>query len=160
MAAVHAWVAQRTCKSSEAIPCGFDILQDPQERYDIFMNNYTEHTWTLVSIGGAIKDLMKTDVDYPPRKLLSLGYTGTITISNLPEAQVGEGAARQGRRGHHPSHRELIGRALTSEGGQLAALSFSYQQYVDFHILLHIHRIRSIDWFTLTYSLILTPDLD
>ena len=97
MAAVHAWVAQRTCKSSEAIPCGFDILQDPQERYDIFMNNYTEHTWTLVSIGGAIKDLMKTDVDYPPRKLLSLGYTGTITISNYQKLKwVREQLAKDG----------------------------------------------------------------
>jgi arylsulfatase len=29
-----------------------------------------------------IKKLMKTYVDYPPRKLQSLGYTGPITISN------------------------------------------------------------------------------
>jgi hypothetical protein len=29
-------------------------------RYDIFMNNYTERTWTLVTINAAIKDLMKT----------------------------------------------------------------------------------------------------
>jgi hypothetical protein len=26
----------------------FDLWQDPQERYDIFMNNYTERTWTMV----------------------------------------------------------------------------------------------------------------
>ena len=36
------------------------LWQDPQERYDIFMNNYTERTWTMVSISAAIKDLMKT----------------------------------------------------------------------------------------------------
>ena len=29
-----------------------------------------------------VKKLMKTYVDYPPRKLQSLGYTGPITISN------------------------------------------------------------------------------
>jgi hypothetical protein len=42
------------------VPQIFDLWQDPQERYDIFMNNYTEHNWTLLSISAAIKDLMKT----------------------------------------------------------------------------------------------------
>jgi hypothetical protein len=37
------------------------------------MNNYTEHTWTLVTISEAIKDLMKTYIQYPPRKLQSMG---------------------------------------------------------------------------------------
>jgi arylsulfatase A-like enzyme len=63
-------------------PQVFDLWQDPQERYDIFMNNYTERTWTLVTISGAIKDLMKTYIQYPPRKLQSMTYTGPITISN------------------------------------------------------------------------------
>ena len=60
----------------------FDLLQDPQERYDIFMNNFTEHTWTLVTFNQAIADLMKTYIKYPPRKLQSEVYTGPITISN------------------------------------------------------------------------------
>jgi arylsulfatase len=59
----------------------FDLLQDPQERYDIFMNNFTEHTWAMITISKAIKDLMKTYVQYPPRKLQSETYTGPITIS-------------------------------------------------------------------------------
>jgi arylsulfatase A-like enzyme len=63
------------------VPQVFDLWQDPQERYDIFMNNYTEHTWTLVTIGAAIKDLMKTYIQYPPRKLQSMGYDGPIEIS-------------------------------------------------------------------------------
>src|SRR5262249_823446 len=58
----------------------FDLWQDPQERYDIFMNNYTEHTWTLVSISAAIKDLMKTYVQYLPRKQQSTSYFGPITL--------------------------------------------------------------------------------
>ena len=37
------------------VPQVFDLWQDPQERYDIFMNNYTERTWTLVTINEAIK---------------------------------------------------------------------------------------------------------
>ena len=65
----------------------FDLLQDPQERYDIFMNNYTERTWTMVTVTEAIKGLMKTYVQYPPRKLQSMVYTGPITISNYQKYQ-------------------------------------------------------------------------
>jgi arylsulfatase A-like enzyme len=63
------------------VPQVFDLWQDPQERYDIFMNNYTEHTWTLVAINAAIKELMQTYLKYPPRKLQSEGYAGPITIT-------------------------------------------------------------------------------
>jgi arylsulfatase A-like enzyme len=59
----------------------FDLWQDPQERYDVFMTNWTEHTWTLVTFNQAVADLMKTYVKYPPRKLQSEVYTGPITIS-------------------------------------------------------------------------------
>lgn len=67
------------------VPQVFDILQDPQERYDIFMNSYTEHTWTMVPIGKAITDLMKTYLQYPPRKMQSLGYTGPIELSKYQQ---------------------------------------------------------------------------
>jgi arylsulfatase A-like enzyme len=46
------------------VPQVFDLWQDLQERYDIFMNNYTERTWSLVTINAAIKDLMKTYIQY------------------------------------------------------------------------------------------------
>jgi arylsulfatase len=69
------------------VPQVFDLWQDPQERYDIFMNNYTERTWTMVTISGAIKDLMKTYVKYPPRKLQSESYTGPITLSDYERFQ-------------------------------------------------------------------------
>ena len=80
-----------------AVPQVFDLWQDPQERYDIFMNNFTEHTWTLVSINKAIQDLMKTYVQYPPRKLQSEVYTGPITISQYERFQfVREALAKEG----------------------------------------------------------------
>ena len=63
------------------VPQIFDLWQDPQERYDIFMNNYTERTWTMVPIGDEVKKLMETYVKYPPRKLQSVAYTGPITIT-------------------------------------------------------------------------------
>jgi len=65
----------------------FDLWQDPQERYDIFMNNYTERTWTLVTISKAIEDLMKTYVQYPPRKLQSMSYDGPSEISTYQRFQ-------------------------------------------------------------------------
>ena len=63
------------------VPQIFDLLQDPQERYDIFMNNFTEHTWYLPVINQQIGDLMKTYIQYPPRKLQSEGYSGPITLT-------------------------------------------------------------------------------
>jgi len=69
------------------VPQVFDMWQDPQERYDIFMNNYTEHTWALVTINAAIKDLMQTYIKYPPRKLQSEGYAGPITLTQYQRFQ-------------------------------------------------------------------------
>jgi len=69
------------------VPQVFDLWQDPQERYDIFMNNYTERTWTMVTIADAIKGLMKTYVQYPPRKLQSESYTGPIELSKYQQFQ-------------------------------------------------------------------------
>jgi arylsulfatase A-like enzyme len=63
------------------VPQVFDLLQDPQERYDLFMNNFTERTWTMVPIEAAIKELMMTYIKYPPRKLQSMGYDGPMELS-------------------------------------------------------------------------------
>jgi arylsulfatase A-like enzyme len=69
------------------VPQIFDLWQDPQERYDIFMNNYTERTWTLVTINEAVREKMKTYVKYPPRKLQSEVYTGPITLTSYQRFQ-------------------------------------------------------------------------
>ena len=50
------------------VPQVFDLWQDPQERYDIFMNNYTESTWTGVTFSDSFKQIMATYLKYPPRK--------------------------------------------------------------------------------------------
>jgi arylsulfatase A-like enzyme len=62
------------------VPQVFDLWQDPRERYDIFMNNYTERTWVMVTISDAINNLMKTCLQYPPRKQQSASYNGPITL--------------------------------------------------------------------------------
>jgi arylsulfatase A-like enzyme len=69
------------------VPQVIDLWADPQERYDIFMNNYTERTWIMVPINDAIQNLMKTYVQYPPRKIQSETYSGPITISNYERFQ-------------------------------------------------------------------------
>jgi arylsulfatase len=79
------------------VPQVFDLWQDPQERYDIFMNNYTEHTWVLVTINDAIKNLMKTYVQYPPRKQQSESYSGPITLQQYERFQrIREELSKQG----------------------------------------------------------------
>jgi arylsulfatase A-like enzyme len=69
------------------VPQIFDLWQDLQERYDLFMNNYTERTWTLVTINDATKELMKTYAKYPPRKQQSETYSGPITLPQLERFQ-------------------------------------------------------------------------
>src|SRR6201987_1300267 len=69
------------------VPQVFDLWQDPQERYDIFMNNYTERTWVMITISDAIKELMKTYVKYPPRKVQSSSYSGPVTLTNYERFQ-------------------------------------------------------------------------
>lgn len=69
------------------VPQVFDLWQDPQERYDLFMNNFTERTWTMVTISQSIEKLMKTYVQYPPRKMQSMTYDGPIEISKYQKFQ-------------------------------------------------------------------------
>jgi len=79
------------------VPQVFDLWQDPQERYDLFMNNFTERTWVMVTISEATKDLMKTYVQYPPRQMQSMTYTGPVTFSNYQNFQwVREQLQKQG----------------------------------------------------------------
>lgn len=63
------------------VPQLFDLWQDPQERYDIFMNSFSEHTWAVVTINDEVNKLMQTYLKYPPRKIQSETYSGPITIS-------------------------------------------------------------------------------
>ena len=69
------------------VPQVFDLWQDPQERYDVFMTNWTEHTWIMVTINDEVHKLMRTYVQYPPRKLQGESYTGPIEISKYQNFQ-------------------------------------------------------------------------
>lgn len=79
------------------VPQVFDLWQDPQERYDVFMTSYTEHTWTLVFFSEEIRKLMKTYVQYPPRKLQSEAYSGPLTLTQYQRLQyVRESLQKEG----------------------------------------------------------------
>jgi arylsulfatase A-like enzyme len=69
------------------VPQIFDLWQDPQERYDIFMNNFTERTWMAVPMEQELQKIMATYVKYPPRKVQGYGYTGPITLSSYEKFQ-------------------------------------------------------------------------
>jgi arylsulfatase A-like enzyme len=62
------------------VPQIFDLWADPQERYDRFMTNFTEKTWTLPVFNDAQRKLMETYRKYPPRKMQSEVYAGPMTI--------------------------------------------------------------------------------
>lgn len=64
------------------VPQIFDLWADPQERYDLFMNNFTERTWLGPIMGQQLQEVAKTFAKYPPRKLQSVGYNGPVTISD------------------------------------------------------------------------------
>jgi arylsulfatase len=79
------------------VPQTYDLYQDPQERYDIFMTNFTETTWMGPVMSQQLKEVMDTFVKYPPRKLQSVGYTGPITISGYQKFEwVREQLAKDG----------------------------------------------------------------
>jgi arylsulfatase len=73
------WKGQE--KYVATVPQIFDLWADPQERYDLFMNNFTERTWLAPMMGEELNKVMKSFIQYPPRKLQSAGYDGPITIS-------------------------------------------------------------------------------
>jgi arylsulfatase len=79
------WKGQE--KYVATVPQVFDLWADPQERYDIFMNNFTERTWMAVPMNMALEELMKTYIKYPPRKLQSMGYDGPIELSKYQKFQ-------------------------------------------------------------------------
>ena len=79
------------------VPQVFDLWQDPQERYDIFMNNYTERTWTLVTISEAIKELMKTYVQVPAAQAAERGLHGPDHPLAVREVPARPRSAGEGR---------------------------------------------------------------
>lgn len=69
------------------VPAIYNLWQDPQERYDLFMNSFTEKTWTLPIFNKATQDLMQTYNEYPPRPLQSEVFAGPMGINRFRTLQ-------------------------------------------------------------------------
>ena len=68
----------------------FDLWQDPQERYDIFMTHWAEKTWQLPPMAQLALDLLKSYQEYPNRPLQSeaLGAPQFYADDAAVQAQV------------------------------------------------------------------------
>jgi arylsulfatase len=64
-------------------PQVFDLMQDPQERYDIFMNNFTEKTWVAFAVAGAVNNILENYKKYPPRPMQTFVIDQPYTIDEF-----------------------------------------------------------------------------
>jgi hypothetical protein len=87
----------------------FDLWPDPQERYDIFMNNYTGRTWTMVTISDAIRTLMRTLYPVSPAKAAEHDIYGAHDDLQLSEVPVRARDAGQGGHQHSAADGQLTG---------------------------------------------------
>jgi arylsulfatase len=69
------------------VPQVFDLMQDPQERYDILMTNWTEKTWVVFRVEGELAKLKASYVKYPPRPMQSFVEDMPYTINQFREDQ-------------------------------------------------------------------------
>ena len=71
------WNLRETWKGqtdyAAVVPNVFDLWQDPQEQYDIFMNSWAEKTWTLQAANRFRNQIVETYLKYPNRPLQGEG---------------------------------------------------------------------------------------
>jgi len=65
------------------VPQTYDLMMDPQERTDIFMNGQTETTWAAPIMSQQLTTVMESFVKYPPRPLQSESYAGSMSITRF-----------------------------------------------------------------------------
>ena len=72
------------------VPRLFDLWQDPQERYDIFMTHWTEKTWMAGPMGQKAMELLASYKKYPnrPVQTLALGAPEFYADDALVQAQL------------------------------------------------------------------------
>ena len=63
-------------KQAAVVPAIYNLWEDPQERYDVFMTTGRENTWTIPFFGEEMKKVIETFKQYPPRPLQSEVFDG------------------------------------------------------------------------------------
>jgi arylsulfatase A-like enzyme len=64
-------------------PAIYNLWEDPQERYDVFMTTARENTWTASTFGDELKKVIETFQQYPPRPMQSEAASGELTINRF-----------------------------------------------------------------------------
>ncbi len=65
------------------IPNVYDLMQDPQERTNIFMTPHSDVTWVAPLMQNKLQEIAASYDKYPPRPMQSLVYTGPMTINRF-----------------------------------------------------------------------------
>ncbi|NJI60434.1 arylsulfatase [Microbacterium oxydans] len=68
------------------VPELFDLWQDPQERYDIFMTSFAEKTWQAPQMAARLLSVLPSYQKYPNRPLQSAGIS--YAMFDVEDAQV------------------------------------------------------------------------
>ncbi len=80
-AAQLGWVGAE--KYVATVPQIYDLMMDPQERVDIFMNSQTETTWAAPIMTQQLQKIMESFTKYPPRAVQSDTYAGPMSITRF-----------------------------------------------------------------------------
>lgn len=72
---------------SAVVPQIYNLWEDPQERYDIFMTSGRENTWALPFFSAKLEQVAESYQKYPPRPLQSDAYSGPMTIDRFRAMQ-------------------------------------------------------------------------
>jgi arylsulfatase len=68
------------------VPELYDLWQDPQERYDIFMTSWAEKTWQLPQMADRLLGVLPSYQQFPNRPLQSAGIS--YAMFDVEDAQV------------------------------------------------------------------------
>ena len=70
------------------VPALFDLWQDPQERFDIFMTNWTEKTWMAGPMGQKAMELLATYKKYPNRPVQTWRWGLRSSTPTTPSSRL------------------------------------------------------------------------
>ena len=77
------------------VPEIYDLMMDPQERVNIFMNSQTETTWAAPIMTQQLQKIMESFIEYPPRAVQSDTYAGPMSITRFRTIQEAKQLMKQ-----------------------------------------------------------------
>ncbi|MFL1404833.1 arylsulfatase [Marinobacter sp. M1N3S26] len=80
---------------ADVVPQLYNLWEDPQERYDIFMTSGRENTWALPFFSQELEQVAQSYMEHPPRPLQSDAYGGPMTIKRFRALQQVQGVLKE-----------------------------------------------------------------